>query len=80
MSNRVIDKVQKAVDMILSSTDRTIYVEIGLYRTEYPLAWKALNELEIFDISNIYIKLMVDDTYCKLIIGAGNLTTEDKVI
>ena len=72
-NNRVTDKIQNAIDMILSSTDRTIYVEIGLFRTEYQLAWEALNELKIFDIENIYIKLMVDETYCKVIIGAGRL-------
>ena len=72
MSERVTSKIKKAVDMVLE-LDYIMYVEIRLARIQYQKVWDALNELKIFDIEYLYTKVMVDDTECRLIIGAGNL-------
>ena len=72
MSERVTSKIKKAVDMVLE-LDYIMYVEIRLARIQYQKVWDALNELKIFDIEYIYTKVMVDDTECRLIIGAGKL-------
>lgn len=72
MSGKVTQKIKKAVDMILD-LDHIMYVEIRLFMTERQAVWDALNELKIFDIENIYVEVMVDDTDCRVIIGAGEL-------
>ena len=73
MTERVTDKIKRALDVVLNNSDRVMYVEVRLFRSEYQLVWEALNELKIFDIEYIYTKVMVDDTECRLIIGAGGL-------
>lgn len=75
MTERVTDKIKKAVDMILD-LDYILYVEIRLANIQSQQVWDALNELKIFNIENIYVKVMVDDTECRVIIGAGRLINE----
>ena len=72
MTERVTDKIKKAIDTIFE-LNGILYVEIRLMRTEYQEVWNALNELKIFDIDNIHVKILIDDFECRLIIGAGDL-------
>ena len=72
MTERITDKIKNAVDMILE-LDHIMYIEIRVLSTKYQDVWDALNELKIFDISNIHVKVMVDETQCIVIIGAGAL-------
>ena len=72
MTERITDKIKNAVDMILE-LDHIMYIEIRVLSTKYQDVWDALNELKIFDIPNIHVKVMVDETQCIVIIGAGAL-------
>lgn len=71
--SEVMDRISKAVQLLMKNNQHLSYIELRFFKEEYKLVWEVLNELKIFDITYNHVKLMVDDTDCIVIIGAGDL-------